>query len=79
MMSFVKHIILPTLLLALNFHATEGGVYTVSDERIRSLDISPVLGRGYSIMTNQFHSTCLVVEDTTVPSYNYDCKYLFSM
>ena len=51
-----------------------GSIYTISDERIRALDISPVLGRGYSIMVNQFHSTCLMVEETTVPSYDYECK-----
>ena len=51
-----------------------GSIYSIDDERVRLLDLNPVLGRGYSIMTNQFHSTCLVVEETTVPSYNYDCK-----
>ena len=49
--------------------------YVISDDRVRSLDITPVLGRGYSIMTNSFQSTCLDVKNTTVPSYNYDCKY----
>lgn len=53
---------------------SSSSIYSISDERVRSLDITPVLGRGYSIMTNQYHSTCLVVEETTVPSYNYDCK-----
>lgn len=51
-----------------------GSPYTISDERVRSLDVTPVLGRGYSIGTDSFHSTCLVVSDTTTPSYNYDCK-----
>ena len=48
--------------------------YVIADDRVRSLDISPVLGRGYSIMTNTYQSTCLVVDETTVPSFNYDCK-----
>ena len=48
--------------------------HVIADDRIRSLDVSPVLGRGYSIMTNSFQSTCLLVDETTVPSYNYDCK-----
>ena len=48
--------------------------FVIADDRIRSLDISPVLGRGYSIMTDSFHSTCLIVEQTTVPSFNYDCE-----
>lgn len=64
------------LLLALTVQAANGSLYTISDDRIRSMDITPVLGRGYSIMTDKFHSTCLVVEDTTVPSFNYDCKWI---
>ena len=48
--------------------------YIIADDRIRNLNVSPVLGRGYSIMTNSFQSTCLMVDETTVPSYNYDCK-----
>ena len=48
--------------------------YVVADNRVRTLDITPVLGRGYSIMTNSYQSICLLVEETTVPSYNYDCK-----
>lgn len=50
--------------------------FIIADDRVRSLDISPVLGRGYSIMTNTYQSTCLVVEQTTVPSFNYD--YFFT-
>ena len=46
----------------------------ISDERARSLDITPVLGRGYSVMTNSFQSTCVNVVETTIPSFNYDCK-----
>ena len=48
--------------------------FVIADDRVRSLDISPVLGRGYSIMTNSFQSSCLIVDQTTVPSFNYDCK-----
>lgn len=49
--------------------------YVISDDRVRSLDVTPVLGRGYSIMTNSFQSTCLMVSETTVPSYNYKYNY----
>ncbi len=48
--------------------------YIISDDRVRSLDITPVLGRGYSIMTNSFQSNCLQVDESTIPTYNYDCK-----
>ena len=61
-------------LIALFLPAVEGGPYIIADSRIRSLDITPVLGRGYSIMTNSFQSICLDVNEITVPSYNYDCK-----
>jgi len=52
----------------------EGNPFLISDDRVRKLDIAPVLGRGYSIMTDTYMSTCLIVDDTTVPSFNYDCK-----
>ena len=60
-------------LSASNVHAS---IFTISDERVRKKDISPTLGRGYSIMTDQYHSTCLMVDETTVPSYNYNCTYI---
>ena len=57
---------------------TEVSPHVISDDRVRSLDTSPALGRGYSIMTNGFLSTSsLMVDETTVPSYNYDCKLWF--
>jgi hypothetical protein len=49
--------------------------YVIADSRVQNMAITPVLGRGYSIMTDTYQSTCLLVEETTVPSYNYDCKY----
>ncbi len=54
--------------------AESSSPFVISDDRVRSLDIAPVLGRGYSIMTNTYMSTCLLVDDTTIPSFNYDCK-----
>ena len=52
-----------------------GNPYVISDDRARVIDITPTLGRGYSIMTNSFQSICLTVGEMTIPSYNYDCKY----
>jgi hypothetical protein len=49
----------------------------IDDARIQSLDIAPVLGRGYSIMTNTYQSTCVLVQETTTPSFNFDCKFYF--
>ena len=50
----------------------------IEDERVRSLSVSPVLGRGYSLLTNTFHSICLNVEAPTEGTYNYDCKSFVS-
>lgn len=69
----MKHFAL-LLLAAISIPTASGNPYVISDDRIRSMDITPVLGRGYSIMTNSFQSTCLQVSETTIPSYNYDCK-----
>ena len=60
---------------AVLFPETDGAAMVISDDRVRSLDIAPVLGRGYSIGTNSYQSTCLIVDETTTPSYNYECKY----
>ncbi len=54
--------------------AANANPFVINDERIRSLDITPQLGRGYSIMTNSFQGNCILVNETSVPSYNYDCK-----
>ena len=70
-------IILPTVLATVGICAVASSPYTISDDRVRNMDITPVLGRGYSIMTNTYQSTCLVVDETTVPSYNYDCESCF--
>ena len=76
-MSCMKNIAIAASLVvsALVLPRTQAGPYVISDDRVRSLDITPTLGRGYSVMTNSFQSTCVVVEETTIPSFNYDCKY----
>merc|ERR1711957_922831 len=76
MISFKRTLLLTTLLAAsVLLPETEGAAMVISDDRVRSLDISPVLGRGYSIGTNSFQSTCLIVDETTTPSYNYEYKF----
>ena len=60
--------------LAVFLPGAHSSTYILSDDRVRSLDAAPLLGRGYSIMTNSFQSTCLDIDVTSVPSYNYDCK-----
>lgn len=56
-------------------YPAKGSSFVIDDESVRTLDISPALGRGYSAKTNQFYSICIEVDETTEPSYNYDCKF----
>ena len=74
MKGFIKNFV-SIALFAIFAPTTIASPYIIQDDRVRSLDITPVLGRGYSIMTNSYQSTCLMVNDTTTPSYNYDCKW----
>ncbi|MBU2510088.1 hypothetical protein KJ966_02080 [bacterium] len=52
------------------------GPTVITDNRIHDLSITPVLGRGYSIATNTFQSTCLNKVNVTDPSYDF--TYLFN-
>ncbi len=52
------------------------GPTVITDNRIHDLSITPVLGRGYSIATNTFQSTCLNKINVTDPSYDF--TYLFN-
>jgi len=52
------------------------GPTVITDNRIHDLTITPVLGRGYSISTNTFQSTCLSSISVTEPSYDF--TYLFN-
>ncbi|MCP4134680.1 MAG: hypothetical protein GY754_27140 [bacterium] len=52
-----------------------GGPTIIRDNRVTDLGTTPVLGRGYSIGTNTFQSTCLTKVILTEPSY--DMSYYF--
>ena len=67
-------ILISTAIVVPLLRMVQGSPYIIADSRVRSLDVTPVLGRGYSIMTNSFTSTCMLVDETTIPSYNYDCE-----
>ena len=71
---FLKHITASAVIAALALYIPSSKSQIISDDRIRNMDISPTLGRGYSMMTNSFQSTCVNVEETTTPSYDYSCK-----
>lgn len=52
-----------------------GGPSVIRDNRITDLGVTPVLGRGYSIATNTFQSTCM--KDVKITEPSYDFTYLF--
>ena len=54
---------------------TEASPFIVSNDWARILDIDPVLGRGNRIETKNYQSTSLVVNEMTIPFYNYDYKF----
>ena len=47
----------------------------ISDRRIRDPDMSPVLGRGFSLSSYAIVSTCLTFTEKTQPTYNYEYDY----
>ncbi len=47
------------------------GPTIIQDNRITNIAATPVLGRGYSIATNTFQSTCLTGIKITEPSYDF--------
>ncbi|MBU3916180.1 hypothetical protein KKA14_11660 [bacterium] len=51
------------------------GTTLIEDNRVTNLGYTPVLGRGYSVATNTYQSTCLKDIQTTEPSY--DLTYSF--
>ncbi len=73
----MKKVGFPTLLLlvicSFNLYA---GPTVIRDNRVSDIATTPVLGRGYSIGTNTYQSTCLKEVIITEPSY--DMEYTFT-
>ncbi|MCP4294720.1 MAG: hypothetical protein GY786_03855 [Proteobacteria bacterium] len=61
------YLIVPTISVA--------GATIIHDNRVTDLSTTPALGRGYSIATNTFQSSCMKNVITTEPFY--DMKYSF--
>lgn len=51
------------------------GPTIIRDNRIFDLATTPTLGRGYSISTNSFQSTCMKSIKITEPSYDFDYTF----
>ena len=62
---------------ALQLPTSSANPFFVNDDRVRDLGVTPVLGRGFSLMTNTFLATCMESTETTTPSYNYDREYIW--
>jgi hypothetical protein len=68
---FVLCIVLVSL-IAISIFA---GPTIIRDNRIFDLAATPVLGRGYSLSTNTFQSTCMKDIKVTRPSYDFDYTF----
>uniref|UniRef100_A0A7S1B3R2 Uncharacterized protein n=1 Tax=Corethron hystrix TaxID=216773 RepID=A0A7S1B3R2_9STRA len=49
-----------------------GGSRAVSDSRIRSKDVAPAVGRGFSLNTGSVYSDCIMAGAMTTSSFDYD-------
>ncbi len=66
----VKQLIILCLII---FEAAslQAGPVVIEDNRVADLAATPVLGRGYTISTNTYQSTCLSDVKITEPSYDF--------
>lgn len=72
----MKKISLSVLIIFIfSFINSYAGPTVIRDNRITDIGTTPVLGRGYSIGTNTYQSTCLKEVKITEPSY--DMEYTF--
>ena len=68
----MKQLLLSISLLA----AVSASPNVIADYRIRNPDITPALGRGYSLTSYDVLSTCLAFDEKTEPTYNYDYQMI---
>lgn len=73
-MKYNKKIFLNMVLSVLMLLGTinaDAGTVVIGDNRVTDLAVTPVLGRGYTISTNSYQSTCLTDVKITDPSYDF--------
>ena len=63
------------ILILLSPSYLTAGPTIIRDNRIHDLAMTPVLGRGYSIATNSFQSSCMKDIKMTEPSYDFDYTF----
>ncbi len=74
--SMIKRIAESVLILFLFIPVyVDAGPTVIRDNRIHDLAMTPVLGRGYSIATNSFQSSCMKDIKMTEPSYDFDYTF----
>lgn len=77
-MKFYYRLLYPAIFIAM-FCIISSSLYAgptiIRDNRIFDLATTPVLGRGYSISTNTFQSTCMKDINITEPSYDFDYTF----
>jgi hypothetical protein len=75
----MKKSILYLAILVINIFLSTGILFSsptiIQDNRVTNLGTTPVLGRGYSVATNTYQSTCLTNIETTVPSYDFTYSF----
>jgi len=59
------------ILAIVNAFSVIAGPVVIEDNRVADLAATPVLGRGYTISTNTYQSTCLTDVKITEPSYDF--------
>jgi hypothetical protein len=74
-MKRTKYFLIIALLFITLVESIFAGPTIIRDNRIYDLAMTPVLGRGYSIATNTFQSTCM--KDIKITEPSYDFKYTF--
>jgi hypothetical protein len=70
-----RYVLAAAIAFAAGPRRADAGPTVIRDEMLRDTAFTPVLGRGYSIATNTFQSTCLVDVVRTKPSYNFDYRF----
>ena len=72
----MKNVMRAAVILSILSSSAFASSRVIRDNRLNDLGVSPVLGRGYSVATNTYQSTCMGEVETTQPSYDLKYRYL---
>lgn len=71
----INYLLLSFTVIIVFYSFIYAGPTIINDNRIFDLSTTPVLGRGYSLATNTFQSTCMKSINITEPSYDFDYTF----